>query len=226
MRSSKAGLADLKRLHKAAQVTRAARQQEQVRSSRATGQPSPEAVQAASRLFAQATLAVQPLKTSTRLLHGIPVTPTPTDQVAQRRLRATGVAQDPLDAISDGFAPVTAIDTDPRTDISYAAPGVGPDTLRKLKMAYWPVGAQLDLHGLTADQARVALVRFIDSSRQHGTRCVRIIHGKGYGSAGGESILKNRVAHWLVQLGTVQGLVTAPPAQGGTGALLALIRLS
>ncbi len=226
MRSNKAGLADLKRLHKAAQATQAARKQELAQAAQAAGSPDPQAAQVAARLFARATQWVEPLKTSARLLHGVAPASSQADQVAQRRQRATGVLPDTVDAISDGYAPVTAIDTDPQADISYAAPGVGPDTLRKLKMAYWPVGAQLDLHGMTTDEARAALARFVDTSRQHGTRCVRVIHGKGYGSASGQSVLKNRVAHWLVQMGTIQALATAPAAQGGGGALLALIRLT
>jgi DNA-nicking Smr family endonuclease len=98
--------------------------------------------------------------------------------------------------------------------------------LRQLTRAFWPIGAQLDLHGLNSDQARAALVIFIENSQRHATRCVCIIHGIGYGSANGQPVLPVRVRQWLKQLPAVSAFAQAPKAHGGAGAVLALLRLS
>ncbi|EJC60989.1 hypothetical protein QWA_17250 [Alcaligenes faecalis subsp. faecalis NCIB 8687] len=35
---------------------------------------------------------------------------------------------------------------------------------------------------------------------EHGLRCVRIVHGTGYGSRNGEPVLRHAVRRWLTQL--------------------------
>src|SRR5690606_6914611 len=74
-----------------------------------------------------------------------------------------------------------------------------PDTARKLKRGHWRAGAELDLHGLRVEQARHAMVSFLDECVAHGIRCLRIVHGKGYGSAGMTPVLKDKARAWLVQ---------------------------
>ncbi len=225
MRNSKAGLADLKRLHQMAlEKQRAqlahekAKLQEQLRSdlTRAASVTSPEEI----KLFARATQAVTPLKTAARVKHR-PGDAQPVELMSQRRQRAIGEAGPAPAALSDGFSPIT----DQDAALSWLAPGMGPEVLRQLRRAFWPVGAHLDLHGLNSDEARLALTQFIEASQTHGTRCVRIVHGIGYGSADGHSVLKARVANWLTQLPAISAFTSAPPAHGGRGALLVLIRL-
>ncbi len=244
MRGSKAGLADLKRLNEKAQAARKtaeARAQVARASENAFAQQHPQLLsEDARKLFARATQAVAPIQAKSRVLHHRPENQGSTSAFAsiresdmaqlreQKRMRATGQsdaahtthAGKPHPGISDIYAPIK--DTD--TDVAWASSGIGPDTLRKLKQAFWPVGAMLDLHGMNSDQARPAMLNFIDSSQQHGTRCIRIIHGQGYGSANGQAVLKNLVIQWLTQIPAVACFATAPQAQGGRGALLALIR--
>ena len=221
MRSNKAGLADLKRLHEAA--TRARERAQALEATRAPAQPINALPTVDEKLFAQVTRAVQPLqKGSDRLLHK-PVTLTPDlMRLSERRQRAVGERLARVPQLSDGATPVTEAET----SVTWIANGIGPDVLRQLRRAFWPVGAQLDLHGLNSDQARAALVAFIEQSRTHGTRCVCIIHGKGYGSAQGQPVLPARVRQWLKQMPEVSAFAPAPPAHGGAGALLALIRLT
>ncbi len=244
MRGSKAGLADLKRLNEKAQAARkiaGARAELARASASVTAQQQPQALtEDARKLFARATQAVAPIQAKSRVLHNRPENQSNSTAAAstaqtekaqlleQKRMRATGQsdaahttnAGKPQTGISDIYAPIK--DTD--TDVAWASPGIGPDTLRKLKQAFWPVGAQLDLHGMNSDQARPALLSFIQSSQQHGTRCVRIIHGQGYGSANGQAVLKNLVSQWLTQIPAIACFATAPQAHGGRGALLALVR--
>lgn len=84
---------------------------------------------------------------------------------------------------------------------------------------------ELDLHGANALQAETLLARFLAESIGAGLGCVRIIHGKGGGKDGGEGVpvLKNLVDRLLRQRGDVLAFHSAPPAQGGTGALLVLL---
>jgi DNA-nicking Smr family endonuclease len=52
---------------------------------------------------------------------------------------------------------------------------------------------------------------------------VRIIHGKGLNSPDGVPTIKNMVDRLLRQRADVLAFHSAPPAQGGTGAVLVLI---
>lgn len=225
MRSNKGGLADLKRLHQAAledQRARAAREQAtQLARQQSILKKTASAASAEEiKLFARATQSVTPIKTAARAVHR-PSEHARAEVIAQRRQRALGQENPTAPALSDGFSPFSADDA----DLAWLAPGIGPEVLRQLRRAFWPVGAHLDLHGMNSDEAKIALTQFIDTSKTHGTRCVRIVHGKGYGSVDGQSVLKARVAQWLTQIGTVSAFAHAPPAHGGRGALLVLLRL-
>lgn len=224
MRNSKAGLADLKRLHQTAQEAQRARQaQEHARlqaEQRAGARASASVTSAEEiKLFARATQAVTPLKVAARVTHRPSEAQSP-DLMTQRRHRALGEDAPKPAPLSDTFSPFA--DTD--ADLAWLAPGMGPEVLRQLRRAFWPVGAHLDCHGLNSDEARLALTSFIEASQMHGTRCVRIVHGKGYGSADGQSVLKARVAQWLTQLSAISAFASAPPSHGGRGALLVLLR--
>jgi DNA-nicking Smr family endonuclease len=225
MRNTKAGLADLKRLHQTAveeQRARQARDLAKLQAQQRSTLPSPASVTSAEevKLFARAIQSVTPLKSASRVAHR-PSDVQQADVMKQRRQRALGQDNSTPPPLSDGFSPFN----DTEADLAWVAPGIGPEVLGQLRRAFWPVGAHLDLHGLSSDEARLVLTNFIETSQIHGTRCVRIVHGKGYGSADGQSILKARVAQWLTQLQAISAFASAPPAHGGQGALLVLLRL-
>ena len=174
------------------------------------------------KLFAQSVSAVQPLtKKQTRLLLRLAATVTKSEQLTERRQRAIGDTRTRTKPLSDG----AGLTQDTEVELAWAAAGIGPSVLRQLARAFWPIGARLDLHGLNSDQARAALVTFIENSQSHATRCVCIIHGVGYGSANGQPVLPLRVRQWLKQLPSVSAFAQAPKAYGGAGALLALLKL-
>lgn len=224
MSKNKPGLSDLKRLRAIAQVAREAEQaKELARSKLATSKKTEPIGEDDLRLFARATQLVEPLKSARLRVAHPPLSSRPDiDRLTQKRARATGeTIKVNTPQVSDGYTPIA--DTD--QDITWSAQGVGPDTLRKLKRAWWPIGSQIDLHGLTRDQARQALLDFIEASRLHATRCALIIHGQGFGSQNSEGVLRSQVAQWLTQLDSIAAFATAPPTHGGRGALLVLIRL-
>ena len=109
---------------------------------------------------------------------------------------------------------------------SFMRPGVSHQTLRRLRRGYWGIQARLDLHGLTREQARPELVAFLNSSVQRGLRCVQVIHGKGLSSKDREPVLKTRVGSWLAQREDVLAFCQARPEEGGSGAVLVLLKAS
>lgn len=124
--------------------------------------------------------------------------------------------------LSDQFDVDGLLDEDP--SLSWSAPGVGPDVVKKLRKRHWPVEDELDLHGLTRDEARRHVDSYLRKSNKRGIRCVRIIHGVGYGSAGGEPVLRGMVHSWLVQTNEVVAFCVANRTDGGNGALIVLLR--
>jgi len=100
--------------------------------------------------------------------------------------------------------------------LKYLRPGHSPDLLRRLRRGHWPVEDELDLHGLNRTQATHAVSEFLDGAR--GMRCVRIVHGKGLG------VLREALRTALPARAEVLGFVEAPAAQGGSGAVMVLLR--
>jgi len=126
------------------------------------------------------------------------------------------------EAISDEFDVETLLETDDA--LSFRRRHIGPEVVRKLRRGVWAIQAQLDLHGLRRDEARERLAAFLRDADRRGLRCVRVIHGKGNGSPGRESVLKAKVKSWLVQKNEVIAFTQARAADGGHGALLVLLR--
>jgi DNA-nicking Smr family endonuclease len=125
------------------------------------------------------------------------------------------------ESLSDEFAEAL-FETDGTSN--FARNGIGPDTLRKLRRGHWAIQDQLDLHGLRTDEARAALAQFLHHATQSGLRCVRVIHGKGLGSVNQEPVLKNKARNWLAQKEEVIAFCQAGAADGGSGALMVLLR--
>jgi DNA-nicking Smr family endonuclease len=144
----------------------------------------------------------------------------PTPPIAHQRLKDEQAVM--AESLSDEFDVTTLLETD--GELSYRQPGIGMDVLRKLRKGEWSIQAQIDLHGLRREQARVAMAEFIRDSAKLGLRCVRVVHGKGLGSVGKEPVLKGKVRSWLVQKKEVIAFCQAKPSEGGAGALLVLLK--
>ena len=107
---------------------------------------------------------------------------------------------------------------------NFLRPGLSRQVLRKLRSGTWVIQRQLDLHGLDRHQAREALADFLAACVKRGLRCVRVIHGKGLGSKNREPVLKTKVKHWLTQREEVLAYCQARPVDGGSGALVVLLK--
>jgi DNA-nicking Smr family endonuclease len=104
--------------------------------------------------------------------------------------------------------------------------GVAPLTMKRLRRGYWAIQAELDLHGMTSDEARACLIEFLDESKQFGLRCVRVIHGKGLSSRNREPVLKLKTGSWLMQRDEVLAFCQARPMDGGSGAVIVLLKVA
>lgn len=108
--------------------------------------------------------------------------------------------------------------------LRYQGNGVQNRVLRQLKQGKITVEDRLDLHGQTIEQAHRSTMIFINRCQQQKKYCVLIIHGRGYRSAGGIPLLKQNVFHWLQNHDSVLAFHSAVPADGGKGAVYALLR--
>ena len=104
--------------------------------------------------------------------------------------------------------------------------GVAPLTMKKLRRGYWAIQAELDLHGMTSNEARACLIGFLDECKQLGLRCVRVIHGKGLSSRNREPVLKLKTGSWLMQRDEVLAFCQARPMDGGSGAVIVLLKVA
>jgi DNA-nicking Smr family endonuclease len=111
-------------------------------------------------------------------------------------------------------------------ELFFARPGLQLRVLRQLRRGQFAIEAELDLHGMTSDIARAELAEFLAQCRQHGHRCLRIIHGKGRRSSNRGPILKGKVDHWLRQRDEVLAFCSARAVDGGSGAVYVLLRRS
>lgn len=93
----------------------------------------------------------------------------------------------------------------------FGAHGMPPkelDALRKAEPA-----DELDLHGLTAQEAHAEIDRFLRDAIGRGTRVVEICHGRGLQSAE-RPVLKILTRHWLKGSKAVLGYATPKRNQG------------
>jgi DNA-nicking Smr family endonuclease len=109
-------------------------------------------------------------------------------------------------------------------ELAYVREGVSPQVLRRLRRGHWVAQDHLDLHGMNRTEAHEALALFLREAVRRAHRCVRVVHGKGLGSKNREPVLKGKVKVWLARRDEVVAFCQAPAPQGGSGALLVLLR--
>ena len=160
--------------------------------------------------FKKAVADVTPLKHSKRIAHKHPA-PAPIPH-QRKRDEAAALAE----SLSGPLSADEALETG--EELSYLREGMARETLRKLRRGHWSIQDGVDLHGLTRDQAAAMVVEFLNHCLTRGVRCVRIVHGKGLG------ILKAKLNRWLPQREEVLAYCQAPARDGGSGALLVLLK--
>ncbi|MDO1528636.1 Smr/MutS family protein [Fulvimonas sp. R45] len=109
-------------------------------------------------------------------------------------------------------------------ELAYLREGYPPKLLRQLKRGQYSVQDVLDLHQMNAAAAQASIADFLAEARRQGLRCVRIIHGKGLRSKAAGPVLKALTDRLLRRRDDVVAFASARPAQGGTGAVVVLLR--
>lgn len=101
---------------------------------------------------------------------------------------------------------------------------IEPRRRRRIARDPESIGARLDLHGMTQDEARDALERFVRRSWEAGFRAVLVITGKGSRSDG---VLRRRAPEWLASpelSAIVAGISEAHRRHGGEGAIYVALK--
>jgi DNA-nicking Smr family endonuclease len=165
-------------------------------------------------LFAAAMRDVKPLRHQPKVLpqkkrRSARATFSRREQADVLRESLQGASQDPLVAAGD--------------ELVFRREGIQDDVIRKLRRGQYRVEREIDLHGMTALDAKQALRQFLAAAVLSQVRCVRIVHGKGLRSGHRGPVLKNTTAALLRRTGAVLAFVSARQVDGGTGAVYVLL---
>lgn len=167
-------------------------------------------------LFRTAVGDARPLRHGPRFLHPLQKPkPIPLQSLRDQR-------EVLLDSLSDHVYWADSLESG--EELAFLRPGVQYQVLRKLRRGHWVTQSELDLHGLTVAEAKLELIQFLHHCQKNGFRCIRIIHGKGLRSKNREPVLKTKVAHWLMQRDETLAFCQAKATDGGSGAMLVLLK--
>jgi DNA-nicking Smr family endonuclease len=111
------------------------------------------------------------------------------------------------------------MDKDTEDDVR---PGVSPGE-RRSRLLRRRADAEIDLHGLTRDEAWETLENFFRAGRQQGFEKLLVIHGKGNHSDG-EGVLKETTRQFIEACSFAGESGHAPAAGGGRGATWVLLK--
>ncbi len=103
--------------------------------------------------------------------------------------------------------------------LSYKQPTLQNKVFNQLKQGKLRWYDAVDIHGSTIEESRTAVMQLLSQAKQNNETVVKIVHGKG-----SEAILKTCVNGWLRQIPEVLAFCSAPPKDGGNGAVLVLLK--
>jgi len=110
--------------------------------------------------------------------------------------------------------------------LAFRRDGVQHGVYKKLRMGRYEIDACLDLHRLTAEEARRDVYSFLSECQQFDLRVVIILHGKGDRNPEQIATLKSHLAVWLPQIDEVLAFHSAQKQHGGTGAVYVMMKKS
>lgn len=165
-------------------------------------------------LFRRAVTGARPLKQG----FVAPERSRPKPRARFRRADEEAVLGESLDSSID------ELETGAGERLQFRRPEVGQRTLRRLSRGSYSVQAEIDLHGMTVNEAERSLQQFINDCLRANHRCVRVVHGKGLGSGQRGPVLKAKVNRWLRRWREVLAFASTRQVDGGTGAVYVLLR--
>ena len=113
------------------------------------------------------------------------------------------------------------------------SPNMDKKNFKKLVKGKMEIEGTIDLHGLTADQAKIKLITFINHSYSLGKRLIIVITGKGKHKGFDEfqrpinGVLRQNLPEWLSGpsvTNKVLQVTQAQPKHGGAGAFYVYLR--
>ena len=140
-------------------------------------------------------------------------------QTLAKRAAATGPMEMDNAELSDTQAMLNPVAS--QATLSYRIGTLQHKVFEDLKAGNLRWFEAVDLHGCTVEDARFAVLQIIQMAKDENQNVIKIVHGKGP-----EAILKTYVNSWLRQHRDVLAFVSAPEKQGGTGAVLVLLKRS
>lgn len=138
-------------------------------------------------------------------------------QILAKRAAAEGPTETDDTILSDTQAMLNPVGS--QASLSYRIGTLQHKVFEDLKAGNLRWYEAVDLHGCTVEEARTAVLQIIQMAKEQNQNVIKIVHGKGP-----EAILKTYVNSWLRQHRDVLAFVSAPEKQGGTGAVLVLLK--
>lgn len=170
-----------------------------------------------NELFKQALLGVKPIDNQNIADTKVARRKKVDAQTLAKRAAAEGSAEQEQAEISDTQAILNPVAS--QATLSYRIATLQHKVFEDLKAGKMRWFEAVDLHGCTVEQARSAVLQIIQIAKDENQNVIKIVHGKGP-----EAILKTYVNGWLRQHRDVLAFVSAPENQGGTGAVLVLLK--
>ncbi|EGT94319.1 Smr protein/MutS2 [Acinetobacter baumannii ABNIH2] len=192
-------------------------------SSKIANQPESKKSQAESEeledthLFKQAVAGVKPINNSNIADVKTPRAKKVDAQTLAKRAAAEGGRDTEHAELSDTQAALNPVAS--QATLSYRIATLQHKVFEDLKAGKMRWFEAVDLHGCTIEQARDAVLQIIQMAKDENQNVIKIVHGKGP-----EAVLKTYVNGWLRQHRDVLAFVSAPENQGGTGAVLVLLK--
>ena len=170
-------------------------------------------------LFHQQMQGVQKMDAGNIAKLETPARKKPDAQTLAKRAAAMGPMETDETLLSDTQAMLNPVGS--QASLSYRIATLQHKVFEDLKAGNLRWFEAVDLHGCTVEEARVAVLQIIQMAKDENQNVIKIVHGKGP-----EAILKTYVNGWLRQHRDVLAFVSAPEKQGGTGAVLVLLKRS
>ena len=132
-----------------------------------------------------------------------------------------------LTQVEENQLPTTFVEqVRPEAVISFRRDGIQLGVYRRLQRGAYEIEATLDLQGLTVEEAREALCRFVKDCMRYDVRSALISHGKGQRNKEKIPLLKSFVFRWLPMIPEVMAFHSAQKWHGGAGAVYVLLKKS
>ncbi|AOA58811.1 Smr/MutS family protein [Acinetobacter larvae] len=168
-------------------------------------------------IFLSALHGVVPMPKQNQVQPTKPQRPVVDAQILAKRAAAEGPVQTEHVELSDTQAILNPVGS--QSKLSYRIATLQHRVFEDLKAGNLRWYEAVDLHGCTVEQARSAVLQVIEMAKAENQNVVKVVHGKGP-----DALLKSYVNGWLRQHRDVLAFVSAPEQQGGTGAVLVLLK--